>query len=72
MLALVERFPDLGQDLAKYVLEREQTKEPDTSIADNADWLVRRRHLRCQLCDFISAADTLSCPVDISSQTEMP
>ena len=43
MLALVERFPDLGQDLAKYVLEREQTKEPDTSITDNADWLVRCR-----------------------------
>lgn len=63
----MERFPDLGQDLAKYVLEREQTKEPDTSIADNPDWVVRCRHLRCQLFDFISAADTLSCRIDISS-----
>jgi hypothetical protein len=41
MLDLIERFPDLGQDLAKYVLERDNEKEPDTSIHDNKDWLVR-------------------------------
>lgn len=38
---LVERFPDLGQDLAKYVLGREKTKQPSSAMQNNADWLVR-------------------------------
>ena len=41
MLALVERFPDLGQDLAKYVLKREQNKDPDTTVKGDAEWVVR-------------------------------
>ncbi len=72
MLALVERFPDLGQDLAKYVMEREQNKGTDTttSITDNAEWLVRCRRLHCQLCGFVSAAaDALPCHVVISLET---
>lgn len=40
MLGLVEKHPDLGQDLAKYVLERETAKKDDTSNHDNADFLA--------------------------------
>ena len=47
MLTLVERYPDLGQDLAKYVLEREQGKDPDATIQDNPDWVVRCSCLHC-------------------------
>ena len=47
MLMLVERFPDLGQDLAKYVLEREQGKDPGATIQDNPEWAVRCSRLHC-------------------------
>jgi len=43
MLMLVERFPDLGQDLAKYVLGREKTKQPSSAMQNNADWLARQQ-----------------------------
>ena len=49
MLALVEKYPDLGQDLAKYVLEREEQKVPDTIKQESAGYLVRckRFHVSC-------------------------
>lgn len=53
MLALVEKYPDLGQDLAKYVLEREEQKVPDTIKQESAGYLVRckRFHVSCaSLC----------------------
>ena len=43
MTVLIERFPELGQDLAAYVLAREEAKDPETSL-DSAE--ERERRLR--------------------------
>jgi hypothetical protein len=62
MLALVEKYPDLGQDLAKYVLEREQQKVPDTIKQESAGYLVRckRFHVSCAI---LCRLQQTPCPV---------